>query len=188
MQQGRGFRKIYVNPIFKDKATVLKTLADTEGVYTLGELVVYPGGNNFLHTHNNFEETFIGVEGSIGVRIRNEEFLLGPGQSMTIPRKTPHYFFNRSDKPVTCYVRMDPGQDDFIKGIAILYGLAADQKTDSKGKPKSLTDLAMISILMDTKPSGALGWLYPLFRWLAASGRKNGREKEHLEKYYFEPS
>jgi hypothetical protein len=82
-------------------------------------------------------------------------------------------------------VKLSPGHEGFIKGIAILYGLAADGKTNKKGVPRSLTHLALFFSLADTIPTGGLSLLAPLFRWLAARARKRGMEKEPLEKYYY---
>lgn len=70
--------------------------------------------------------------------------------------------------------------------MAIAYGLAADTATNSKGMPKSLKHLALMIVLTDTKPTGIMGSLFPLFKWLANKARKDGTEKALLEKYYYE--
>lgn len=186
MEKQRTPRKVFFNPIFKDKATVIKTSNDTAGAYLLGELEVAPGGGNFMHTHSAFEETFTAIKGKLGLMVQKEKFYLQPGESVTIPRNTPHRFFNDSLEIVSCYVKFTPGHDGFAKGIAIAYGLAADGKTNSKGIPKSLTHLALLIDLTDTRPTGILGWLYPLFKWLAKRARRNGVEEALLEKYYYE--
>jgi len=179
-------RKIFINPAYKDKATVLKTASDTGGAYSLGELEVSPGGGNGMHTHIAFEETFTAVKGVLGVAIGKRKHYLQPGQSVTIPLHTPHHFFNDGTATVTCLVKFVPAHDNFIKGLAIGYGLARDGKTTKKGTPKNLLHLALLITLTDTKPAGIIGWLFPVFKQLAALARKNGVEKALLEQYYYE--
>ena len=42
-------RRVFINPIYKDKVTILKGSVETEGIYSLGELEISPGGGNSLH-------------------------------------------------------------------------------------------------------------------------------------------
>ncbi len=182
----KKIKRVFVNPIYKDKATVLKTGEETNGAYTLGELVVYPGGGNFMHTHSVFEETFTSIKGILGVTVRNKKYFLLPGESITVPLHTPHHFFNIGKDAVTCHVKFTPAYDDFIKGLAIGFGLATDGKTNKKGAPKNLTHLALLISLTATKPVGIMGILFPFFKWLANKARKNGTEKALLDKYYYE--
>jgi mannose-6-phosphate isomerase-like protein (cupin superfamily) len=188
MKQELTPRKVFINPIYKDKATVLKTVEETGGSYMLAELIVYPGGGNTMHTHNAFEETFIAVNGTLGVVLNNKKHYLKPGTSVTVPLYAPHYFFNDSKEAVTCHIKFAPGHEGFAKGIAIAYGLAADGKTNSKGVPKNFMHLALVIALTDTKPVGFLGMLFPVFKWLAAKAKRNGTEQALLEKYYYEPA
>jgi mannose-6-phosphate isomerase-like protein (cupin superfamily) len=186
MKETRKARRVFVNPIFKDKAKVLKSNEETGGKYMLAELEVYPGGGNFMHTHSAFEETFIAVKGTLGLVLNKKKYYLKPGESMTVPLYAPHHFFNDTNEPVTCHIKFTPGHDGFPKGIAIGYGLAADGKTNSKGIPKSLKQLAMLMVLTDTKPVGLMSLLFPLFKFLAAKAKRDGTEQALLEQYYYE--
>jgi mannose-6-phosphate isomerase-like protein (cupin superfamily) len=179
-------KRVFVNPIFKDRATLLKSLDETGGAYMLAELIVYPGGGNFMHTHRAFEETFTSVKGTLGVVLNNKKFHLKPGDSVTVPLHAPHHFFNDSTEPVTCHIKFKPGHEGFVQGIAIGYGLAADGKTNSKGIPKNFMHLALLIVLTDTKPTGFLGILFPIFKLLAARAIKNGTRQALLDKYYYE--
>jgi Cupin domain len=152
----------------------------------LAELEVYPGGGNTMHLHSAFEETFTAVNGVLGVVVNKQKHYLQPGESITVPLHTPHYFFSNSKEPITCHVKFTPGHDGFIKGLAIGYGLAADGKTNSKGMPKSLMHLALLMVLTDTKPAGIFGLLFPFFKRLANKAKRNGTEQALLEKYYYE--
>jgi mannose-6-phosphate isomerase-like protein (cupin superfamily) len=182
----KKIKRVFINPMFKDKATILESVEETGGSYMLGELVVYPGGGNFMHTHSAFEETFIAVKGQLGIVLNNKKYYLQPGESVTVPLHAPHHFFNDGKEPIVCHLKFTPGHEGFVQGIAIGYGLAADGKTNSKGVPKSLLHLALLMTLTDTKPTGVMGMLFPVFKWLAAKAKKNGREKMLLDKYYYE--
>lgn len=181
-------KRVFINPIYKDKATVLITKEESGGAYMLAELEIAPGGRNTPHTHSAFEETFTAVTGQLGVMLQGRKRYLHPGESVTVPRYAPHYFFNDGDEPVTCRIRFMPGHDGFVKGLAIAYGLAADGCCDKQGMPKSFAHLALLIDLTDTKPAGVLGWLYPLFRRLAKKARQQGVEGALLRKYYYEPA
>lgn len=178
-------KKVFINPAFKDKVTVLYTSEETGGAYSMGLLEIAPGGGNPMHTHSAFEETFTAVEGVLGVNVDGKKHYLRPGESITVPLHTPHHFFNNSSERVSCYIKFVPGHEDFVKGLAIGYGLATDKLTSKKGIPKSLKHLAVMICLMDTKPTGFLGLLFPLFKRLAAKARKEGTEQLLLEKYYY---
>lgn len=180
-------KRVFVNPIFKDKATVLASSEETGGVYMVGELEVAPGGGNYMHTHSAFEETFTAVKGILGVMLNGKKYFLIPGESLTIPRHAPHHFFNDGKEPIICHIKFTPGHEGFVKGLAIGYGLAADGKTNKIGVPKNITHLALLIVLTDTKPAGIMGLLFSLFKWLAARARKNGIEQALLEQYYYEP-
>src|ERR1700750_2580600 len=121
MEKKRVARTEFENPIFKDRAKVLKTSEETGGYYTLGELIVSPGGGNFMHTHSAFEETFTAIEGKLGVVLNGKKHYLQPGESITVPLYTAHHFFNDGKEPIKCHVKFVPGHDDFIRGIAIAY-------------------------------------------------------------------
>jgi mannose-6-phosphate isomerase-like protein (cupin superfamily) len=179
-------KRVFINPMYKDKATVLESVEETGGRYMVGELEVSPGGGNTMHTHSAFEETFTAVKGRLGIVMKNKKYYLQPGESITVPLHAPHHFFNDSNETIVCHVKFTPGHEGFVKGIAIAYGLATDGKTNGKGFPKSLVHLALVISLTDTKPVGILGFLFPVFKWLAVRARKNGTEKALLDKYYYE--
>lgn len=179
-------RKVIVNPVFKDRLTILKSSEETAGLYSVHELEVAPGGGNMLHIHKGFTETFTAVKGVLGVQYNDRKMRLKPGESISVPPGTPHHFFNDTGNPIICNVKFTPGHSGFEKGIAILYGLAGDGKTNAKGFPKSIVHLALIVNLTDSRPTGFLGLLTPLFDWLAKRARKKGVEMELLKKYYYQ--
>lgn len=186
VKETRVRKRVLVNPIYKDRAVILKSSEETGGEYSLGELTIYPGGGNPLHIHTAFTETFTAVEGTLGVRYGKKKLYLKPGESLTIPLYTPHSFFNDNDLPVVCHIKLLPGHEGFEKGIAIGYGLAADGRTNKKGVPKKLSHFALLISLTDTKMP-KLGWLLdPLFAFLAKRAKRKGVEQELTDRYFYE--
>jgi mannose-6-phosphate isomerase-like protein (cupin superfamily) len=179
-------KREFVNPLYKDKLTVLKTSEETGGSYLLHELEVLPGGGNFMHVHTRFAETFTAVKGTLGVVFNQRKIYLRPGESVTVPKNTPHCFFNDGSETIICQIRFDPAHDGFIKGLAIAYGLSRDGKTNRSGIPKDPRLLALLMALTDTRPTGPIALLMPLFAWLARRVRRKGIEETLLHKYYYE--
>jgi mannose-6-phosphate isomerase-like protein (cupin superfamily) len=186
MQKELRPRTVFINPIYKDVATVISERDENGNESYYGLLEVYPGGGNPFHVHHSFEETFTAVKGTLGVAVKGKKMYLRPGESFTVPIKTPHHFFNDTQEKIVCHIRFSPPHFGFIKGIAIAYGLAADGKTTRTGMPKSLTHLAVIIKLTDTNPSGPVALLVPLFKWLAKRAERKGVLQQLLEKYYYE--
>jgi mannose-6-phosphate isomerase-like protein (cupin superfamily) len=73
-------RRVFVNPIYKDRAIVLENIEETGGKYMLGELEVAPGGGNFMHTHSAFEETFTAVKGTLGIVLKDKKLFFETGR------------------------------------------------------------------------------------------------------------
>ncbi len=44
MEQIRNTKRVLENPIYKDKAIIIKTSLETNGAYSFGELEIAPGG------------------------------------------------------------------------------------------------------------------------------------------------
>lgn len=60
-------RRVFHNPKVKDKVTVLKSADQTKGQYILLEVELAPGGGTPKHYHTSFDETFIPMEGTVGL-------------------------------------------------------------------------------------------------------------------------
>ena len=118
------------NPIVKDKIAFLQIASETDNKLTWISVELAPEGKNDLHYHDNFEETFIAVEGTLGVTFGKEELLLQPGESKTIPIGVLHRFYNPNDHPILFEVKINPSSRNFEEFLQILYGLARDGKTN----------------------------------------------------------
>lgn len=176
-------RRVYENPVIGDKAVFLKTSEETNGAYTLIEIELGPNGGNSKHSHLDFTETFRMLEGSLVVWIGNERKVLQPGETFTVPIKTPHYFQNPSNKTVKFQVELKPGHTGFKNSIKIAYGLAKDKLTNQKGVPKKFSHLALLATASGTIPAGTASLIMPLLQWQAKRARKKGIEKELMDRY-----
>jgi mannose-6-phosphate isomerase-like protein (cupin superfamily) len=175
--------RVFENPVIKDKVTVLKNTAETAGEYILVEVEMRPGGGNSLHYHTSFTETFIAVEGVLGIGIENKELHLWPGQHLTAGIKQLHRFFNPGNTTIRFRVKIAPARDSFLQSLSIGYGLAADGLTNDKGIPKKLDHLAFLLDLSDTRFKGFLALMTPFLLQRAKRVKRKGMGEELIKKY-----
>ena len=141
-------QRTIINPFYKDTITFLETASETGHQYSLGELTLMPGGGNPPHYHTAFEETFIAVDGILGLQLRNRKVFLRPGEIYTVPIGVVHNFFNPGKEEITFRVRLTPGHQGMEYALRIAYGMATDGLTNDKGLPKSLMAAALVMELV----------------------------------------
>ena len=120
------------------------------------------------HVHPQATEAFTVIRGQLGTRINGQESLAGPGTRMEIPPATPHDWWNAGDDTAWVIVEVTPGRR-FEAMIRNQFGLAADGRTDRRGRP-SLLQAALLAREFDdtirfTRPPRAVQ--KPLFAPLA---------------------
>jgi mannose-6-phosphate isomerase-like protein (cupin superfamily) len=71
--------------------------ADTNGAYSLVEIVSDPGDGTPLHVHQNEDEYLFVLEGTARVAVGDKIFDAKAGTMATLPRNIPHAWGNRSD-------------------------------------------------------------------------------------------
>src|SRR4051812_43459951 len=82
----------------------------TRGSPDVFEMTVSSGGQMPVpHYHQNWDETFYGVKGSLMLRVGDVETKLTPGQAIFIGRGVVHSFANVSDEAATCLCILTPG-------------------------------------------------------------------------------
>jgi quercetin dioxygenase-like cupin family protein len=177
-------KRVFENPLIKDKVTVLKTTSESNGQYVLVEVELLPGGGNDMHYHTTFNEEFTAVEGVLGVAIGKKQLRLHPGEKAIAPIRQLHRFYNPGRETIRFHVKLIPPKDNFLKGLSIGYGLAADGLTSKKGIPKNFAHLALLLDLTDTRLPGWLSLLNPIIKSSARRARKKGIDKLLIEKYY----
>lgn len=175
-------RRFY-NPIQRDAATFIETSTETRGVRSLIEIELAPNGKNVPHTHTLFSERFKVLEGTIQVQLGKEHHILKIGESITAPAGTVHCFSNPTNTPARFLVELQPGHTGFEQALQIMYGLAADGKTNRAGIPKNFYHLAVIYTLGESKVTGMLRLLLPIVNWVTARARAKGIERQLIDTY-----
>lgn len=95
-----------------------------------------------------------------------------------------HCFFNPADREIRFGVQLEPGNERFEYFLRILYGLAADGRTDKKSRPRSIKHAAILLNMADAKMTGLLSLMSPLLKDVAKKAKANGDEQKLIEKYY----
>ena len=71
-----------------------RTTADTGGAYLEAHVLAPAGGGPPLHVHYHAEESYQVLSGTLEVRLGKEWQLVSSGQTLTVPRGTPHTLRN----------------------------------------------------------------------------------------------
>jgi quercetin dioxygenase-like cupin family protein len=75
--------------------------AASNGTHTVIEVIVRPGGQMPApHSHDGFEETFLGLEGLVTVIVGGHEHRLAVGEAVCIKRGQVHGFRNDTEHTV----------------------------------------------------------------------------------------
>ncbi|MCA6111611.1 cupin domain-containing protein [Bradyrhizobium cenepequi] len=83
---------------------------DTDGAYSMLEIVADPRNGVPMHVHDNEEEHFIILEGRAFIANGDSRVEVGVGSSITIGRGVPHAWCNLSeDVPLRMLVLFSPG-------------------------------------------------------------------------------
>ena len=82
---------------------------ETDGVYSLVEIISNPGDGTSLHTHQNEDEHIIVLEGTVRIACGDKVFDAEAGKVVTLPRKIPHAWGNRSNARLRIAVVAFPG-------------------------------------------------------------------------------
>lgn len=127
------------NPLTGEKALVLEGSEDTDGRYLLAKLAVEAGGfvSGGEHVHDHQREVFEVRAGTMAIRIEGEQRRIGPGETVAVEPGTPHEWWNAGADEIEVTTRIEPTLD-FETAIATIWGLCADGRTDSKGRPSPL--------------------------------------------------
>jgi mannose-6-phosphate isomerase-like protein (cupin superfamily) len=132
------------NPVTGERLVFHKTSRETNGQAVVFETFVQPDG--FVaaaHVHPKQEERFEILSGTLGLRMGEEKIVAGPGETVTIPARTPHRFWNAGEDEVRFRCEVRPALQ-FEQLLETMFALAADGKTNEKGMPNPLR-LAVIA-------------------------------------------
>lgn len=132
-----------------------------------------------LHFHLAYTESFEVVEGRLDLELgKKNHVVLTRGQSAFAPLKVPHRFWNATDEPTVFEAEVRPA-GKFEESIRATDGLARDGKTNHKGVPKNLFQLALAYELSQSYLVGLPLFLQTgLFGMLAKIARRRGYDPE----------
>lgn len=176
-------RAVY-NPVQKDTAIFIETVAESNGRHTVIEVEVSPGGGVGLHYHKSYSETFTCLQGKLQVQVGKKIYSLLPGDaSATASKNTLHRFFNSSNRPCRFRVVISPGCRGFEESLQIAYGLARDGMVNKKGTPTNIHHLGVLLALSESKLPGWQGLFEKVLLWIGSRADKKG-VTEALRKVY----
>jgi quercetin dioxygenase-like cupin family protein len=84
--------------------------------FRITELQISPTQKVPWHYHNNIQDTFYVIEGSLRIFMQNpkEEIGLARGETYAVPPKRPHLVTNGGDSSATFLVLQGIGDYDFV--------------------------------------------------------------------------
>lgn len=172
------------NPLLKDTITFVRTAAETKGEVSELHVSLRPGGGNPLHYHTSYTETFLALQGTLGLELAGRrKIFLQPGESYLIEAGKLHRFFNATQDEIKFRIEIRPGHQGFEETLRIGYGLAVDGRCYNAQTPKDIRHLALCLIRSDMRLPGLPSVLTPLFRIIAVWARRQGVEQELLDRY-----
>jgi quercetin dioxygenase-like cupin family protein len=124
------------NPVTGERVTFVRTATDTGGELLELELVWTGQGLRVPeHIHPGMDETFTVIEGAARVSVDGVEHTLGPGESVTVPKGTPHISWNPEPVEARLRVEFRPALrwEDFVER---LFALARRGRTEERGVPE----------------------------------------------------
>ena len=94
---------------------------NTEGAFSVVEHPLEPGAFAAPHTHSREDEFSYVLEGTVGVKLGNQEFLVTRGSYIVKPRGIPHAFWNPGPEPARLLEIIAPaGFEHYFMQLAAL--------------------------------------------------------------------
>ena len=172
------------NSVTGERVTFLAAAEETNGEYVRIRNEVPAGAPGVvLHYHLAYTEAFEVLEGRLDMCVGTEDnhLVLAEGESVFVALNTTHRFWNSSTEPVVFEVEIRPARN-FEKALRASFGLAEDGKTNDKGVPKNIFELALIYELSESYIVGMPLFLQKgIFGELARIARWRGYDPEFSE-------
>jgi mannose-6-phosphate isomerase-like protein (cupin superfamily) len=92
-----------------ERCSILATAADTEGGYSVVEIVSQPGDGTPVHLHHDEDEHFIILEGTARILYGDKTFDAPAGTSITLTRNIRHAWCNPFSSPFRMVAIASPG-------------------------------------------------------------------------------
>jgi mannose-6-phosphate isomerase-like protein (cupin superfamily) len=98
---------------------VRASAADTDGQYTLVEILLPPNLAAPLHVHYTEDEGFYLLDGSVTITVGDRTVELAPGQHAFGPRNIPHRFVVGPDGARMLWILTPAGFEDFVHDASV---------------------------------------------------------------------
>jgi quercetin dioxygenase-like cupin family protein len=102
-----------------ERLAFITSSSHTKGAYLVMEVVAAPRNGVPMHVHDNEEEHFIVVDGTLRVAYGDQALDATAGTAVTVPKGVPHAWCNLSDAPVKMLVIFTPGHIEGLFRAAI---------------------------------------------------------------------
>lgn len=170
------------HPVTGEKIVFRKTARDTSGALLQADLYLQPGA--FVaaeHIHPLQEERFQVIAGTLRGRVAGKELASGPGETVVVPKGTPHVWWNSGDDELHVLVEVRPALR-FETFFETFFGLAQDGKVNPKTGLPNPFQMALVmrtyrNELVLARPPQLVQTL--LFGALAPIGRLLGYKGEY---------
>lgn len=176
-----ALERVIENPLNGERMTFLTTGEETGGEFARVRCELPAGASGPpLHYHLTFTETFEVVEGTLDMYVGGKKHhrVLKSGDAAHAPVKVPHTFWNSSGEPVVFEAVMQPAQP-FEDTIRTAFGMARDGKTNKKGVPTNIWELALVYELAGSYMTGMPLFLQRMICGiLARIARRKGYDPE----------
>ena len=118
------------------------------------------------------------LEGRLDLRVGEDHLMLDSGESAMVPLGTPHRFWNSSNEPAVFEAEIRPARK-MEQSLRAMVGLARSGKTNDKGVPKNIFELALLYELSESYIVGMPLFLQKgVFGTLARLARRRGYDPE----------
>jgi mannose-6-phosphate isomerase-like protein (cupin superfamily) len=92
-----------------ERCLIRVAAAETNGAYSVVEIVSHPGDSTPIHVHQNEDEHFLILEGTARIVRGDETFDAPAGTTVALPRHIPHAWGNATNSTLRMVVTCWPG-------------------------------------------------------------------------------
>lgn len=93
----------------KERCRIRVSAEETNGAYSVVEIIAEAGDSTPIHVHENEDEHFLVLEGAARIAYGDETFDAAAGETISLRRGVPHAWGNASASPLRMVVIASPG-------------------------------------------------------------------------------
>lgn len=179
---------IIENPHFGERVRFLKTAPETGGQFVQYESWLAPRGSvGVPHLHPVQESRFRVVSGRASFLVNGNQVELGPGETLTVGPRTPHFLWNAGDSEAHLIIEFHPGllKQEYFETS---FGLTRDGRYNLSGLRNVLQFAVMTAAYRkESRPLGQSRWVYASLLCLAPVAWLLGY-RAHYSRYCTRPA